>query len=130
MDERLIEAGVELGDWMAIRTRLQHLGYRARLGLYGPHDRIKIECAQGGRGISCTHVFEATPMEAIRDGCPHCALDHFIKNGPPPEITEAEMASAIKAQHKRIAKAQLKGRQAMNRRSSRYGLPRHIGSKF
>jgi hypothetical protein len=69
-------------------------------------------------------------MEAIRDGCPHCALEHFIKNGPPPEITEADMAKAIKAQHKRIAKANLKGRQAMNRRSGTYGLDRHIGSKF
>lgn len=69
-------------------------------------------------------------MEAIRDGCPHCALEHYIKNGPAPEITEAEMAKAIKAQHKRISASNLRGRQAMNRRGNNYGLDRHIGSKF
>lgn len=131
MDERLIEAGIELGDWMALRTRLLHLGYKPRLGLYGPHDRIEFGCAQGGKGISCTHIFKATPMEAIRgDGCPHCKLEDFMKNGEPPEITEADMLKAIKAQHKRIAASNLRGRQAMNRRSNNYGLDRHIGSKF
>lgn len=56
MEERLIEAGIELGDMKAIKTRLHHLGYLGRMGLYGPHDRVQLECAAGGKGISCTHI--------------------------------------------------------------------------
>ena len=56
-DERLIEAGIELGN-DAIRMKLAELGYRPTLLLKGPHDEIEFRCEKGGRGMSCTHVFE------------------------------------------------------------------------
>ena len=127
MDQRLIEAGIELGDTTAIKLKLRELGYRARLLLKGPHDEITMECEKGGKGIACTHTWKTTPMEAIRgEGCPHCALEDYVANGEPPEVTEAEMAKAIKAQHKwhtdNIARAQRKyGRRAGNN----YGLDKY-----
>jgi hypothetical protein len=128
MDERLLQAGIELGDMHAIKIALQRKGYRASLGLYGPHTRVELQCEKGGRGISCTHRWTTTPMEALSEdgGCPHCKLEDYIENGPAPEVTEAEMAEAIKVQHKRITDGRLASRNSQSRSASNYGLERYI----
>lgn len=128
MDERLIEAGIELGDTRAIKIALQRKGYRPSLLLKGPHDRIRFECEKGGKGIGCTHIFEATPMEALNgEGCPHCKLIDYIENAPPPEVTEKEMAEAIRAQHKSIAAGILRSKKKQRRSANNYGLPKYLG---
>ena len=66
MDQRLIEAGIELGDTVAIKLKLKELGYKPRIILKGPHDEITMECEKGGKGIACTHTWKTTPMQAIR----------------------------------------------------------------
>lgn len=126
LQEKLSEVALDALDTQEIRTRLQHLGYLPRLLLKGPHDRIQFNCVQGGKGIMCTHVFWATPMEAINgDGCPHCKLEHHIKHDPPEEVSEAVLTKAVKAQHKSISKSIQRARARSHRGGNNYGMTKY-----
>ena len=115
------------GDMREIRSRLSHMGYRASILLKGPHDRIKMECAVGGKGVSAQHTWMTTPMQALSGdgGCPYCKLDHHIKSDPPEEVSEAVLAKAVKAQHKALHDSIEKSRRKLRRRATNYGADRY-----
>lgn len=124
-DQKLAELALDQLDTREIRSRLAHLGYVARLMLKGPHDRIQFNCAAGGKGMMCSHVWWATPMEAIKDGCPHCKLEHHIKHDPPEEVDEAVLVKAVKAQHKAIAANLKKAKARSHRGGNDYGVTKY-----
>lgn len=124
-DERLIDAGIALGNSDAVRIRLAELGFKPVLLLKGPHDVIEMRCDKGGRGMACTHVFHATPAEAIRDGCPHCAIENMCRDEIE-EVDEAEIVKAIKKQHAAIKKNHEVARGRRYRGSDSYGVPKYM----
>ena len=126
MDEALIEAGIERGDSQAIKHRLKEMGFKPKLLLKGPHERIQFECkAGGGWGINCQHVWWATPMEAIADGCPHCAFEDHIANGPPETVSVADMVKAIKEQKDYLVAGVTRSRRKYHRAGNNYGVDKY-----
>ena len=125
MDEVLIEAGIERGDKAAIKLRLRELGYKASILLKGPNDRVKFECKVGGWGVNAQHTWTATPLEAIEDGCPHCALADHIANEPPESISEAVMIKAIKEQKDALVAGIEKSRRKLRRSSNNFGVTKY-----
>ena len=92
MDKSVIDAGIARGDYQSIKIRLRELGYSALL-VKGPHTRITFQCKE-------RHQFQATPMEAINDGCPHCELVRHIQEDPAPVISFEDFKKGVDAQQK------------------------------
>ena len=92
MDQSLIEAGVEKGDYRSVQLKLRQLGFHCLL-LKEPHTRIQFSCPK-------RHEFHATPMQAINDGCPTCNLIDHVDNGPTETVSEADFKVAVAKQHK------------------------------
>ena len=113
------------GDMGEVRKRLMERGYKASLMLLGPDNTVLMSCKQGGVGINAQHTWYATPMEALRDGCPHCKLENHIKNDPPEEVSEAVLTKAIQKQHKAISDSNKRGMRRMRRGGSNYGLDKY-----
>ena len=123
--EALQELAFLEGDMGEVRKRLQEKGFRASLMLKGPHDRINMNCNAGGVGVNAQHHWYCTPMEALRDGCPHCKLENHVKNDPPEEVSEAVLIKAIKKQHKAISDSNKRSMKKMRRSGNNYGMDRY-----
>lgn len=123
--EALKELAFLDGDMGEVRKRLLDKGFRASLMLLGPHDNIRMVCKAGGVGVNAQHHWIATPMEALRDGCPHCKLENHIKNDPPEEVSEAVLVKAVKAQHKAISASIARSRKKQRRSGNHYGMDRY-----
>ena len=114
MEQALIEAGVEQRDEQAIKLKLRQLKYHTLL-VKGPHTSVRFRCEHG-------HDFWATPVEAINDGCPECALLDSIKNDPAPVYSFAEFEKAVNKQQDFLKKVLQKARSKLR---SRKGGPRY-----
>ena len=127
--DELQEAALLAGDMDVIRKRLFEMGYRPALLLKGAHDVIQWNCAAGGKGINCQHVWKATPLEAISEdgGCPHCRLEKHILNEPAEEVQEAVLIAAINKQRSAISKSLKRSRKKLLSSSGNvYGLDRYM----
>lgn len=117
----LDDIALDLGDTLAVKKKLAEMGIRPALLMKGLHHSVEWQCIHGGRGIGCTHVFEATPLEALEKGCPHCALEHHIANDPPEQVPEAVLLRAVKKQHKAIADSNKRAQRRARRGGSVVG---------
>ena len=102
----LMDEAIKKGDTLAIMKALAAKGYKPAILLKGPNTEIVFNCEAGGKGTGCTHVWKATPLEALSEdgGCPHCRLDRIV-SGPPTEVSEAELIAGIKKQHSAMSKS-------------------------
>ena len=96
MSKELIEAGIAKGDYHSIKLRLRELGFNA-LVVKGAHSAINFRCKRG-------HQFRATPMSAIKDGCPDCNLIEYRDNAPAPVISFAEFEKSVERQQRFLKK--------------------------
>jgi hypothetical protein len=126
-EQRLKEFAAKAGDMREVRSQLADKGYRASILLKGPNDRIKMECAAGGKGVNAQHTWTATPFEVLFEAndCPHCRLDNHIKNDPPEEVSEAVLIKAVKEQHKILAKSAERARRKTRRFGNNFGISKY-----
>lgn len=126
-EQQLRDHALANADTREIQSRLFEKGYRPTLLMKSPSDVVQWSCDVGGRGISATHVWKATPLEALSEdgGCPWCELERRVKEDPPEQVEEAVLLKAIKAQHKIHADNIKRAKKKSRRFGSSYGLDRY-----
>ena len=117
----LQDVAIDLGDTLAVRQKLAEMGIRPALLMKSLNTKIKWQCLHGGRGISCTHEFEATPLEALENGCEHCELERHIKEDEPEVVPEAVLLAAVKKQHAAMTKSNKLALKRSRRRGATVG---------